>query len=162
MHCSAKYITSLCENNPKNWDFYQDDQTREDTHVLLPKNPMTSQVSVHEKHTQLILHYCIFNVYVLLKAYICVRSDATIEVAIYCRHILQILHKNVPCLSTSNMMHIWTMYELDISMYSGHFTASINCCKRTFYCNDSKITEFEMIDTKNSSTAYVVMYKLTT
>ena len=26
--------------------------------------------------------------------------------------------------------------------------------------NDSKITEFEMIDTKNSSTAYVVMYKL--
>ena len=43
-------------------------------------------------------------------------------------------------------------------MYSGHYTASINCCKKTFYCNDSKITEFEMIDTKNSSTAYVVMY----
>ena len=48
------------------------------------------------------------------------------------------------------------------SMYSGHYTASINCCKRTFYCNDSKITEFEMIDTKNSSTAYVLMYKLIT
>ena len=48
------------------------------------------------------------------------------------------------------------------SMYSGHNTASINCCKRTFYCNDSKITEFEMIDTTNSSTAYVVMYKLIT
>ena len=46
------------------------------------------------------------------------------------------------------------------SMYSGHHTTSINCCKKTFYCNDSKITEFEMIDTKNSSTAYVVMYKL--
>ena len=29
------------------------------------------------------------------------------------------------------------------SMYSGHYTASINCCKRTFYCNDSKITEFK-------------------
>ena len=28
------------------------------------------------------------------------------------------------------------------SMYSGH-TASINCRKRTFYCNDSKITEFD-------------------
>ena len=40
--------------------------------------------------------------------------------------------------------------------------ASISCCKRTFYCNDSKITEFETIDTKNSSTAYVVMYKLIT
>ena len=48
------------------------------------------------------------------------------------------------------------------SMYSGHYTASIGCCKRTFYCNDSKITEFEMIDTKNSSTAYVVMYELIT
>ena len=34
------------------------------------------------------------------------------------------------------------------SMYSDHYTAFINCCKRTFYCNDSKITEFETIDTK--------------
>ena len=33
---------------------------------------------------------------------------------------------------------------------------------RTFYCNDSKITELEMIDTKNPSTAYVAMYKLIT
>ena len=48
------------------------------------------------------------------------------------------------------------------SMYSGHFTASINFYKRTFYCNGSKITEFKTIDTKNSSTAYVVMYKLIT
>ena len=48
------------------------------------------------------------------------------------------------------------------SIYSGHYTASIGCCKRTFYCNDSKITELEMIDTKNSSTAYVVMYELIT
>ena len=39
------------------------------------------------------------------------------------------------------------------SMYSGRHTASIN---------DSKITEFEMIDTQNSSTPYVVMYKLIT
>ena len=29
-------------------------------------------------------------------------------------------------------------------------------------CNDSNITEFEMIDTKNSYTAYGVMYKLAT
>ena len=34
--------------------------------------------------------------------------------------------------------------------------------KITFYCNDGKITEFEMIDAKNSSAAYVVMYKLIT
>ena len=46
------------------------------------------------------------------------------------------------------------------SMYSGHDAASINCCEKTFYCNDRKITEFEMINTKNSSTAYVVMYTL--
>ena len=42
------------------------------------------------------------------------------------------------------------------SMYYGHYTASINCC------NDSKIMKCEMIDTKSSSTAYVVMYKLIT
>ena len=35
-------------------------------------------------------------------------------------------------------------------------------CNRTFYCNDNKITEFDMINTKNSSTAYVVIYKLIT
>ena len=40
-------------------------------------------------------------------------------------------------------------------MYSGHYIASIKCCKGTFYCNDSKITELEIIDNKNSSTAYV-------
>ena len=27
--------------------------------------------------------------------------------------------------------------------------------KKPFYCNDSKIAEFEMIDTKHSFTAYV-------
>ena len=45
------------------------------------------------------------------------------------------------------------------SIDSGHYTASINCCKKTFYCNDHKITEFEITD-KNSSTAYIVLYKL--
>ena len=39
-----------------------------------------------------------------------------------------------------------------------HYTASINCCKKTFYCNDHKITEFAITD-KNSSTAYIVLYK---
>ena len=33
---------------------------------------------------------------------------------------------------------------------------------KRFYCNDSKSMEFEMIDAKNSFTAYVVMYKLIT
>ena len=48
------------------------------------------------------------------------------------------------------------------SIYSGHYTTSVNCCNRTFYCNDNKITEFDKINTKNSSTAYVVIYKLIT
>ena len=43
------------------------------------------------------------------------------------------------------------------SIDSGHYTASINCCKKTFYCNDY-ITEFGITD-KNSSTAYIVLYK---
>ena len=41
-------------------------------------------------------------------------------------------------------------------------TASINCLKKTFYCNDSKMTKCEMIDTKSSSIAYVVVYRLIT
>ena len=41
------------------------------------------------------------------------------------------------------------------SIHSGHYTASINCCKKTFYCNDHTIMELGIID-KNSSTAYVI------
>ena len=33
---------------------------------------------------------------------------------------------------------------------------------KTLYCNDSKITDFEMIDTKNSSTTHVAMYQVIT
>ena len=46
------------------------------------------------------------------------------------------------------------------SMNSGHYTASINCCGKTFYCNDNKITECNITDTYNSSTAYILLYKL--
>ena len=46
------------------------------------------------------------------------------------------------------------------SIHSGHYTASINCCKKTFYCNDHTITGFGIIDNKNSSTAYVILYEL--
>ena len=44
------------------------------------------------------------------------------------------------------------------SIDSGHYTASINCCKKAFYCNDHKNTEFGITD-KNSPTAYIVLYK---
>ena len=46
------------------------------------------------------------------------------------------------------------------SIHSGHYTASINCCQKTFYCNGHTITEFVIIDSKNSSTAYVILYEL--
>ena len=47
------------------------------------------------------------------------------------------------------------------SIHSGHYTAYIiNCCKKTFYCNDHTITEFGIIDSKNSSIAYVILYEL--
>ena len=45
------------------------------------------------------------------------------------------------------------------SMNSGHYTASINCCGKTFYCNDNKITECNIRDTYNSSTAYILLYR---
>ena len=46
------------------------------------------------------------------------------------------------------------------SIHSGHYTASINCCEKTIYCNDHTIMEFGIIDGKNSSTAYVILYEL--
>ena len=46
------------------------------------------------------------------------------------------------------------------SMNSGHYTASINCCGKTFHCYDNKITECNITDTYNSSTAYILLYKL--
>ena len=46
------------------------------------------------------------------------------------------------------------------SIHSGHYTASINCCKKTFYCNDHTITEFGIVYSKNSSTAYAILYEL--
>ena len=57
---------------------------------------------------------------------------------------------------------IWPVNDVLFCFRRKEFGRYINCCKRTVYCNDSKITEFDMIDTKNSSNAYVVMYKLIT
>ena len=51
-----------------------------------------------------------------------------------------------------------TMHHHEPSMYSAYTNDSINRCEK-FYYKDSKITEFEMIDTKNS-TAYVVINAL--
>ena len=47
------------------------------------------------------------------------------------------------------------------SIHSGHYTASVNCSeKKTFYCNDNKITEFEITNSKHPSTAYIILYEL--
>ena len=45
-------------------------------------------------------------------------------------------------------------------IHSGHYIASIKCRKKSFYCNDHTITEFGIIDSKNSSTAYVISFML--
>ena len=41
---------------------------------------------------------------------------------------------------------------------SGHYTASINCCKKHSIATIIKIAEFEITD-KNSSTAYIILYE---
>ena len=53
-----------------------------------------------------------------------------------------------------------TIDHHELSIHSGHYTASINCWKKTFFCNDHTITEFGIIDSKISSTAYVIRNKL--
>ena len=46
------------------------------------------------------------------------------------------------------------------SINSGHYTPAINCCGKTFNCNDKKNTECNITDTYHSSTAYILLYKL--
>ena len=43
------------------------------------------------------------------------------------------------------------------SRNSGHYTDSINCCEKTFHCNDNKITECNITDTYNSPTAFIYL-----
>ena len=42
------------------------------------------------------------------------------------------------------------------SIHGGHYTASVNCCGKTLYCNDDRITQCNPIDTCNSSTVYIL------
>ena len=46
-----------------------------------------------------------------------------------------------------------------LSMYNGYHTAPVYCCKKTFYCNDVKIT-VSGINHALSSTKYIMIYKL--
>ena len=46
-----------------------------------------------------------------------------------------------------------------LKLWMRHVWVITYCCKKqTFYCNDHKITEFGITD-KNSSTAYIILYK---
>ena len=45
------------------------------------------------------------------------------------------------------------------SLHSGHYNESIMCCKNV-YSNENKTVEFEIIDSKHSSTACVIFYEL--
>ena len=45
-------------------------------------------------------------------------------------------------------------------IHCGLYAASVNYCGRTFYCNDDRITECNTVDIRNSSTVYILLYKL--
>ena len=47
------------------------------------------------------------------------------------------------------------------SMYSGHYATSVNYCEKSFYCRYDGIIECDTSVTLNSSTAYILLYKLT-
>ena len=53
-----------------------------------------------------------------------------------------------------------TIDHRGFSMYSGHYTASVYCCEKTFSRNDDNITVHDMNITRGSSTTYVMIYKL--
>ena len=46
------------------------------------------------------------------------------------------------------------------TIHCGHYTASVSSVEKTFYCDDDRITQCNTIDTRNSSTAYLLSYKL--
>ena len=53
-----------------------------------------------------------------------------------------------------------TIYHHGPSIHSGHLLHLSIVAKITFYCNYHAITEFGIIDSKNSSTAYFILYEL--
>ena len=46
------------------------------------------------------------------------------------------------------------------SIHSRHYSTSISCCNKNSNATTIKITEFEIINSKNSPTAYVVLFEL--
>ena len=46
-----------------------------------------------------------------------------------------------------------------LAIDSGQYTISVICCKNAFYSNN-KISQYEMIDVKKTSIAYIVIYEL--
>ena len=47
----------------------------------------------------------------------------------------------------------------ELSVHCGHCTASVNCCGKTFYCIDGKITVCDMINTRGPSTSYTILHE---
>ena len=46
------------------------------------------------------------------------------------------------------------------TMNCSHYIVSINCCGKTFHCNDNEITECNITNTYKPSIAYMLLYKL--
>ena len=53
-----------------------------------------------------------------------------------------------------------TLLYNDVSLYIPVIILHLSIIAKKFYCNDNTITEFGIIDSKNSSTAYVILYEL--
>ena len=80
----------------------------------------------------------------------------------------------LPKIGVPYLWWIWLLYLISINsacrlplIIMGHLCILViilplSNVAKTFYCNDSNITDFELIDTKNSPAVYVEMYKLIT
>ena len=45
-------------------------------------------------------------------------------------------------------------------MSSGHYTTSVFCCSKVFYCNDGRVTIYNEDNIRDSHTVYIMIYKL--
>ena len=59
-----------------------------------------------------------------------------------------------------NLLNIYFSSLIDLDTLIKNHNITKDRCSIPFYCNDHTITEFEIIDNKNSSTAYAILYEL--
>ena len=68
---------------------------------------------------------------------------------------LVVMHQIHICKYKLTLKLAWVNHPHDITPL-----LHLSIVAKNFYCNDNTFTEFEIIDCKNSSTAYVILYEL--